>query len=1428
MDPAANHVVGTVASLAPGASQSFAFTYDVTQADIDNNGAIDGTADGIIQNTATVTDDQGITDQASADVTVVQSSDLSITKSADIASIASPSNDITYTIKVTNTGTQTLTNVVVTDPMDSASGNIVGTVASLAPGASQTFTFSYDVTQADIDNNGAIDGTADGKIHNTATVTDDQHITRDASTDVTVVQFSDLAVTKTANIASVASPSDDITYTITVTNNSNQTLTNVVVTDPMDPTSGNIVGTLASLAPGASQNFTFTYDVTQTDINNNGAVDGTADGVIHNTATVTDDQNLTQHASANVTVVQSSDLTISKAVTSVTGGTADKAGDVIDYTITVHNAGNVDLTGVTVSDKVESNGATSAIYVSGDTNSDGAINPNETWTYDAKYTLTQADLDNKGGGDSKIDNTATVDTDQTNPQSASASENLFYNPTESGTALLTVNEAALDTSATGDLAAGLVTGSNPSLTTETDQSGLGNQLTFTAGTDAITGMAFGSNFAGISVTGTVLGATFSWAIVSGTLIGHIGTLGGPIGIELALSGTTTASAGGTASPTITATLTDDFPHASGSGSISVTGIQVVASDTDGNTANGAVSVNILDDVPTAVAHAASVQEGSSVGTVDVVFIVDVSGSMGSSGGGGVGFDVPGFSDDRIGLARYSMQQLLTNHPEILNIQFTRFSDTANTQVWMSRTDALNFISVNGNWSAGGTTNYDAALGSEMNAYNTSSRPLGQAEQTVVYFLSDGAPNQPASDPGITNNGAGSDVSIAEWETFATAPANDISQVFAIGLGSGVNAANLAPISYPNTDTPPAGEDNIILINNSDLSSLTQTFDNLLSSVASSIGNVLATNGVLTPSFGADGGHIQSIVINGTTYTWNGLTGAGSVITETGAIPGTINGVTTITAATVLGGQLEFHFAAGLGHNAGDWAYTSPANVAADTHDLFPYAIVDNDGDTSSATLDVLVTNVNQAPTIMSNGGGATASLSVNENSTLVTTVTSSDTDGGSPTYSIVGGSDAGKFTITASGGVLSFTPAPNFEAPTDLDANNSYVVQVQVADGAGGIDTQTITVNVQDVNEQPSAGSDQVVSAAENVSDTTVLATVTGTDPDFGGGNDGANNFENLSYSLVAGNGSGLFEINSSGQVSLVSGQHLDFETAQQHVLTVRVTDGPGLFDDVQVTVNVTNVNEAPVATDDIVITNNTSNSTYLIPEWALLQNDIDPDSGSTLDITATSGASGFTSVSLVTNPGSVTIADGSTIGGSFNYTASDGSLTDTGAVTVSQDTGTMSGGNSGEIFIGDSNGTTINGNGGNDILIGNGGDDTLNGGTGKDTMVGGSGNDTFVFNATGDSTNSSATADVITDFVHGDFIDLTAIDANTNVGGGGSGGQTFTWGGTSPTANGVWYTESGPNTIISMDTNGSIGSAEMVIVLTGISKGLTAADFHL
>jgi hypothetical protein len=105
-----------------------------------------------------------------------------------------------------------------------------------------------------------------------------------------------------------------------------------------------------------------------------------------------------------------------------------------------------------------------------------------------------------------------------------------------------------------------------------------------------------------------------------------------------------------------------------------------------------------------------------------------------------------------------------------------------------------------------------------------------------------------------------------------------------------------------------------------------------------------------------------------------------------------------------------------------------------------------------------------APTITSDGGGTTANLSVAENTTAVTTVTAHDGDLDPVQFFITGGADAAKFTINATSGALSFIAAPNFEAPTDADANNIYIVQVSASDGSH-TGSQILNVTVSDVLE---------------------------------------------------------------------------------------------------------------------------------------------------------------------------------------------------------------------------------------------------------------------------------------------------------------------------------------------------------------------------
>ena len=101
-------------------------------------------------------------------------------------------------------------------------------------------------------------------------------------------------------------------------------------------------------------------------------------------------------------------------------------------------------------------------------------------------------------------------------------------------------------------------------------------------------------------------------------------------------------------------------------------------------------------------------------------------------------------------------------------------------------------------------------------------------------------------------------------------------------------------------------------------------------------------------------------------------------------------------------------------------------------------------------------------------GGDFAQVTMDENTTFVTTVTAvdqfPDNDGTETlTYSIAGGADAALFEIDQITGELSFIAAPDFEAPVGGD--NTYEVVIQVNDGVDLMDTQTIQVTVNDVDE---------------------------------------------------------------------------------------------------------------------------------------------------------------------------------------------------------------------------------------------------------------------------------------------------------------------------------------------------------------------------
>ena len=208
----------------------------------------------------------------------------------------------------------------------------------------------------------------------------------------------------------------------------------------------------------------------------------------------------------------------------------------------------------------------------------------------------------------------------------------------------------------------------------------------------------------------------------------------------------------------------------------------------------------------------------------------------------------------------------------------------------------------------------------------------------------------------------------------------------------------------------------------------------------------------------------------------------------------------------------------------------------------------NDTDTVAITVNA----VNDAPTITSNGGGATAANSVVENTTAVTTVTSTDVDGGTAVYSISGGADAAKFSINSATGNLVFLAAPDYETPADFNGDNVYEVIVLVSDGNGGTDTQTINVTVTDV-----ANTLTVTTITDN-NDSGIVAGDANYDIEWLNANLGADASISLREAIIAANNTtGLDTIDFNISDPLVSGAYtIDVLSALPDITDTIIIDG--------------------------------------------------------------------------------------------------------------------------------------------------------------------------------------------------------------------------------------------------------------------------------
>jgi len=248
-----------------------------------------------------------------------------------------------------------------------------------------------------------------------------------ATAALTIAKTASAPTTSSGTDTTIVDAGDTITYTYTVTNSGNVTMSGVVPTDAGPKfNSTNGTGTLgsfspasATLAPGAQQVFTATYTLSQLDVDRAAGVSGGVVNVAGANGTTPGNVSysipVANKATASTTIPAGPKLLIVKSYSLADNGTgtALKAdvGEVVTYTYTVKNTGNVPMTNVSISDThpgvtfapgdikneaIVTDGPLAPTTASTDASNDGkwdTLQPGATIKFTWTHTVTQAEVD---------------------------------------------------------------------------------------------------------------------------------------------------------------------------------------------------------------------------------------------------------------------------------------------------------------------------------------------------------------------------------------------------------------------------------------------------------------------------------------------------------------------------------------------------------------------------------------------------------------------------------------------------------------------------------------------------------------------------------------------------------------------------------------------------------------------------------------------------------------------------------------------------------------------------------------------------------------------------------------------------------------------------------------------------------------------------
>jgi len=243
-----------------------------------------------------------------------------------------------------------------------------------------------------------------------------------------------------------------------------------------------------------------------------------------------------------------------------------------------------------------------------------------------------------------------------------------------------------------------------------------------------------------------------------------------------------------------------------------------------------------------------------------------------------------------------------------------------------------------------------------------------------------------------------------------------------------------------------------------------------------------------------------------------------------------------------------------------------------TSDSFTY--YDNDGteDSNVATANIVVTPTNDDPTAEDDEDAT------DEDTPVTVDVLANDSDPEGDVLVVESVTQPLHGAVVPSGGSVVYTPSPGFSG-TDTFA-------YAIADGHGGTDTATVTVNVLATNDPPEAQDDN--SEIREDRELTMKVLLNDSDPDG----------DSLVVQSVTQPDHGV-AINNGIDITYTPDP--DFHGVDSFTYTI--SDGNGQTAEATVTVTVTPVNDPPLAQDDSVTTN--EETMVMIP---VLANDSDPD----------------------------------------------------------------------------------------------------------------------------------------------------------------------------------------------------------------------------